>query len=216
MTGRAAFDRRRFLTMAGMAGVTAGAATMFGRSVAVAAGTPAVADTRPPVTGLPAGIPSLHGYDSAAIKTWSPATDPFAKYFRSRVPLAKRIKTFAPTQANPSLSASPRLLSLSNDYVEPNNVRVMHPYGYIFEAYALRFWQYLDYFGAWHGLPVFGQINAPDPAYGVINPPNPAWTDAAHRNGVLSLGCWFWPRPRTSSPRSSSSGRTGRSRWRTS
>jgi endo-beta-N-acetylglucosaminidase D len=28
----------------------------------------------------------------------------------------------------------------------------------------------------------------------VINLPNPAWTDAAHRNGVKSLGCWFWPR----------------------
>ncbi|GIH16682.1 endo-beta-N-acetylglucosaminidase [Rugosimonospora africana] len=173
--------------MAGAASVAVGAAAVFGEAVASA-------DTMSVVPELPAGVPSLHGYDAPAIKAWTPETDPFAKYFRSRVPLAKRIRTFAPTQANPSLTPNPQLLSLSNDYVEPNNKVVMHPYGDSFNAYALRFWQYLDTFGSWHGLPTFGQIDAPDPHFGVVNPPNPTWTDAAHRNGVLSLGAWFWPR----------------------
>ncbi len=186
MSDRAAIDRRRFLKMAGAAGVTAGAIAVSGE---------AVADGPSVVPELPAGIPSLHGYDAPAVKAWTPETDPFARYFRSRVPLAKRIRTFAPTQANPSLTPSPQLLSLSNNYVEPNNKVVMHPYGYSFDAYALRFWQYLDTFASWHGLPVFGQIAAPDPHFGVVNLPNPTWTDAAHRNGVLSLGGWFWPRP---------------------
>ena len=144
---------------------------------------------------FPPAFRPLHGYDAPAIKAWTPETDPFARYFRSRVPLAKRIPTFAPTQAYPNLTPRPQVLSLSNDYVEPDNKVVMHPYGNSFHAYALRFWQYLDTFGSWHGLPVFGQIDAADPHFGVINLPNPTWTDAAHRNGVLSLGGWFWPRP---------------------
>ena len=184
-----AIDRRRFLTMARAAGVAVGAAAVLGgKAFAAAAGA------TPSVPELPAGVPSLHGYDAPAIKAWTPETDPFAKYFRSRVPLAKRIPTFAPTQANPHLTPTPQLLSLSNDYVEPNNKFVMHPYGDSFDAYALRFWQYLDTFASWHGLPLFGQISAPDPHFGVINLPNPTWTDAAHGNGVLSLGGWFWPR----------------------
>ena len=187
MSERAAIDRRLFLKMAGAAGVAAGAIAVSGEAVAVADGTSVVPE-------LPAGIPSLHGYDAPAIKAWNPETDPFARYFRSRVPLAKRIRTFAPTQANPSLTPRPQLLSLSNDYVEPDNKVVMHPYGYSFHAYALRFWQYLDTFASWHGLPVFGQIDVPKPHYGVVNLPNPTWTDSAHRNGVVSLGGWFWPR----------------------
>ena len=174
--------------MAGAAGIAVGAATILGTAVG------ASADASSPAQELPAGIPSLHGYDAPAIKAWSPQTDPFAKYFRSHVPLAKRIRAFAPTQANPSLTPRPQLLSLSNDYVEPNNKFVMHPYGDHFDAYALRFWQYLDTFASWHGLPLFGQIDAPDPHFGVVNLPNPTWTDAAHSNGVLSLGGWFWPR----------------------
>lgn len=142
----------------------------------------------------PAGIPFLHGYDAAALKVWTPETDPYAKYFRSRVPLADRIATFAPTQANPSLDHRPQYLSLANDYMEAENAVLAHKYGYSFEAYALRFWQYVDFFASWHGLPVYGEYGKSDPRYGVINLPNPAWTDAAHRNGVKSLGCWFWPR----------------------
>lgn len=57
----------------------------------------------------------------------------------------------------------------------------------------LNFWQYTDLYGSWHGLPVDGS-SVTNPEFGVINLPNPAYTDAAHRNGVLSLGGWFWPR----------------------
>lgn len=70
---------------------------------------------------------------------WSPETDPYAKYFRSRVPLVDRIGTFAPTQPNPSLDDRPQYLSLANDYMESENAVLAHKYGYSFEAYALRF-----------------------------------------------------------------------------
>lgn len=137
----------------------------------------------------------MHGYDGPGILSWTPASDPYAKFFRSRVPLARRISAFAATQANPALDQRPRLMSLANDYMENENAVLAHKYGYSFVAYALRFWQYLDMMGSWHGLPVDGEYGKDDPRYGVINLPNPAWTDAAHRNGARSLGCWFWPRP---------------------
>lgn len=134
--------------------------------------------------------PLMLGYNASAIKNWCPNSDPHAKYFRSRVPLAKRIPSFSKTQANPNLCTKPEVMNLSADYdKEKTGVR----YDDTYCANLLTFWQYTDYYAAWHGLPV---KNSPmdEPIYGVINLPNPAYTDAAHRNGVLSLGCWFWPR----------------------
>ena len=181
---RSDLSRRLFLKATGaIAAASVGGAGMLNMA------SPASAAPAPP-----AGIPFLHGYDAAGVKAWTPQSDPYAKYFRSRVPLAQRIDTFAPTQANPSLDDRPQYLSLANDYMESENAVLAHKYGYSFEAYALRFWQYVDFFASWHGLPVYGEYGKTDPRYGVINLPNPAWTDAAHRNGVKSLGCWFWPR----------------------
>lgn len=199
-------DRRHFLALAGIGavGTAFGAAAAPGASAAVVTAAPggrpgAAARTgtgvRSTAVELPAGVPSTHGYDAPAIKSWSPDTDPYAKYLRARVPLAKRIPAFAPTQAHPGLDHRPRLMTLANDYMEPGNFALAHPYGTGMQAYALRFWQYVDMFGSWHGLPVYGQADAEEPRFGTINLPNPAWTDAAHRNGVLSLGCWYWPRP---------------------
>ncbi len=135
-------------------------------------------------------LPSMHGYNANDIKNWNPETDENAKYFRSRVPLAERIPTFSPTQANPRLSAEPQVMNLSADYDKENEG---FKYNERFCCNVLKFWQYTDLYGAWHGLPVEGSPKE-EPLYGVINLPNPAYTDAAHRNGVISLACWFWPR----------------------
>src|SRR5919109_1119040 len=88
-----------------------------------------------------------------------------ATSLRSRVPLVRRIPTFKPTQANPDLDDRPRLMSLANDYMEADNFVLAHKYGYSFEAYALRFWQYLDLFGSWHGLPVYGEYGKEEPRF---------------------------------------------------
>lgn len=193
MTTRGPINRRTFLAVAGGGAVGAVAATAAGLRPPAAG--PWGARTAWAAENPPAGIPFMHGYDAPAIKAWSPDTDPYAKYFRSRVPLARRVPTFRPTQANPDLDDRPRLMALANDYMEAENYVLAHKYGYSFEAYALRFWQYLDMMGSWHGLPVHGDYGKEEPRFGTVNPPNPAWTDAAHRNGVKSLGCWFWPRP---------------------
>ncbi|MFS0614211.1 endo-beta-N-acetylglucosaminidase [Lederbergia ruris] len=82
------------------------------------------------------------------------------------------------------------MINLSADYDKQDTA---FKYNDTFCCNVLKFWQYTDLYGAWHGLPVEGS-NTEEPIYGVLNLPNPAYTDAAHRNGVLSLGCWFWPR----------------------
>jgi endo-beta-N-acetylglucosaminidase D len=183
-------NRRRFVQAAGAAGV---AAFSLGDGLAFST-LPAAYAAEPAVVEPPLGIPFLHGYDAPAIKSWTSASDPYAKYLRSRVPVATRIPAFQPTQARPGLAGGPRMMSLANDYMEADNFVLAHKYGNAFQAYALRFWQYLDLMGSWHGLPVYGDHDAEEPRFGMINLPNPAWSDAAHRNGALSLGCWYWPR----------------------
>ncbi|WP_329566954.1 endo-beta-N-acetylglucosaminidase [Streptomyces sp. NBC_01361] len=136
-------------------------------------------------------LPYMHGYDAAALKSWSPGTDRWARHFRSRVPLARRIAPFPATQAHPDLATGPQLMNLTYDYDDA--FFTARKYGDAFARRLLRFWQYSDFYGSWHGLPVDGSP-AEDPAHGLVNLPNPAYTDAAHRNGVRSLGCWFWPR----------------------
>jgi endo-beta-N-acetylglucosaminidase D len=197
MTTGGPIDRRTFLAVAGrvVGGASAAGVVAAGLGQPVAGGPGWGARTAWAAEPPPVGIPFMHGYDAPAIKAWSPNTDPSARYFRSRVPLARRVPTFRPTQANPDLDDRPRLMALANDYMEAENFVLAHKYGYTFEAYALRFWQYLDMMGSWHGLPVYGDYGKEEPRFGTVNLPNPAWTDAAHRNGVKSLGCWFWPRP---------------------
>ncbi|MCQ4212000.1 endo-beta-N-acetylglucosaminidase [Streptomyces longispororuber] len=137
------------------------------------------------------GRPFMHGYDAAALKGWSPRTDRWARYFRSRVPLAPRIGPFPATQARPGLTYDARVMNLCNDY--DGAFWTARRRDDVFARRLLRFWQYSDFLGSWHGLPVDGSP-ADEPVHGLVNLPNPAYTDAAHRNGVRSLGCWFWPR----------------------
>ncbi|MEV0318544.1 hypothetical protein ACIBKX_10085 [Streptomyces sp. NPDC050658] len=141
--------------------------------------------------------PFMHGYDAEALKNWSPSSDRWARHFRSHVPLAPRIAPFPATQARPRLPTGAQVMNLCNDY--DGAFFTARKYDGSFARRLLRFWQYTDFLGSWHGLPVDGSPVA-EPVHGLVNPPNPAYTDAAHRNGVRSLGCWFWPRPGAFAP----------------
>lgn len=132
--------------------------------------------------------PVMIGYNVNDVLNWTPSSDPNSKYLRSRVPISSRIGSFTPTQAHTGLSYGAEVLTLSGDY--DRDVKRPTKYGDENNKYLFKFWQYLDYYGAWHGLPIQGS----DTQYGVINLPQPAYTDAAHRNGAKSLGCWFFPR----------------------
>ncbi|QCX74202.1 Glycosyl hydrolase family 85 [Streptomyces sp. YIM 121038] len=182
----ATVERRAFLKMLGAAGVTVGLAGTV--SLAGAAGVAYAAEegrVRAPHQ------PYMHGYNAAGLKSWTPASDPYARYFRSRVPLASRIAPFAATQARPALASEAQVMNMSYDY--DNAFFTAYRHNDQYARRLLRFWQYSDLYSSWHGMPVAGSSTT-DPEHGLINLPNPAYTDAAHRNGVKSLAGWFWPR----------------------
>ncbi|NUR27291.1 MAG: endo-beta-N-acetylglucosaminidase [Catenulispora sp.] len=196
-------SRRTLLRGAGAAGTAIGLSGLLqldaGDAAAAIAPKTKNASSPPGSTTDPAGLtvtphePWMHGYLAKDLASWSPSSDPYAKYFRSRVPLAPRIPVFAATQANPALSYGPQVLDLSDDYMGKMAYRSLRQQNDA-TLRTSRFWQYTDIYASWHGLITATSTLDSNATYGVVNIPNPAWTDAAHRNGVKSLGCWFWPR----------------------
>lgn len=182
----APLERRAFLKMLGAAGVTVGLAGTV--ALAGAAGVALAAEEGRPRAPHQ---PYLHGYNAAGLKSWTPEADPYARHFRSRVPLASRIAPFAATQARPALASEAQVMNMSYDY--DNAFFTAYRHNDQYARRLLRFWQYSDLYSSWHGMPVWGSPTT-EPEHGLINLPNPAYTDAAHRNGVKSLGGWFWPR----------------------
>ena len=154
--------------------------------------------------------PTLHGYRVEDLMQWSPETDPYAEMLRAQVPLQNRNAAFAATQANPGLTPEAQYLTLTGDY--GNSFFNADAYTNEFSTHVFNFWQYVDQYASWHGMPSVGtpeelndvkdERNATDGnawkrrnfEFGLINLPNPAYTNAAHKNGVLSLGCMFQPR----------------------
>ncbi|AWB44945.1 endo-beta-N-acetylglucosaminidase [Paenibacillus sp. CAA11] len=146
--------------------------------------------------------PVEHGYRAQDFLNWNPAADPFAEYLRARIPLQPRIDAYRATQANPKLNPKTSLFNLAGDY--GNSFFESFAYNDNFSNYLFNFWQYTDYYGSWHGM---ATSSVPkelyDPTadwtqrkfeFGILNFPNPAYTNAAHKNGVMSLGCIFLPR----------------------
>ncbi len=110
---------------------------------------------------------------------WSPKTDKHAVFNVSYVPLAKRF-TDTSTQVKKDLSNDPKIISLIAAHTTSN-----HPsQGFSsIKQYAFPFWQYIDYVVLWGG----------SAAEGIILSPTSTWTDAAHKNGVKSIGTVFFP-----------------------
>lgn len=146
--------------------------------------------------------PSVHGYTSSHVMNWSPETDPDAELLRSRVPLQKRIDPFAATQANPNLSPDVKMMNVAGDY---GNAFIENaPYTNKFAQYHFNFWQYIDFYSYWHGTATaytppeyYDDLAQRDWQqkwfeFGMLNIPNPTYTDAAHKNGVLSLAGIFF------------------------
>lgn len=147
-----------------------------------------------------ANQPFQHGYRAIDIENWNPEEDPYAEMLRAQVPLQERIEPFSETQANPNLSSETSLTNLNGDY--GNYFFDSTAYTNDFSQYAYNFWQYTDYYGGWHGMPTEGVPlrlygggeDSSNFEFGILNLPNPAYTNAAHKNGVKSIGCLFIPR----------------------
>ncbi|GAA2799854.1 endo-beta-N-acetylglucosaminidase [Kribbella solani] len=184
--------------LAGITGTAPAAATVGGTSGA--AGTTGAAAAKPGSGGIPPG-PSTYGWNPADLLAFDPATHPWARHLRCLVPLAPRIAPFTPTQAHPNLDPGVRLSTLTIDDSGSIYEGRNQPIGLEGQVYTQRFWPYIDVWGTWHGqvLPsvpsdVVATPGAPGRTYGVIDIPNPGWTEAAHKNGVKTIGGWFWPR----------------------
>nr|WP_246096490.1 hypothetical protein [Paenibacillus sinopodophylli] len=168
------------------------------------AGTVSAGDTWPFTGASAPGInqPNVHGYTSGQIANWSSTTDPDAPSLRSRVPLQSRNAPFTATQANPSLSSNPKMITVAGDY---GNAFIENAaYTNKFAQYHFNFWQYADYYSYWHGTasaytpPEYYNATAQQDytqkwfEFGILNIPNPTYTDAAHKNGVQSLAGIFF------------------------
>ncbi|MHC1750662.1 MAG: Ig-like domain-containing protein [Cellulosilyticaceae bacterium] len=161
-------------------------------------------DARPPEGDAKRGEnqPATIGYTAVDMEKWSPSTDPYSDLLTAKIPLQERNTPFGPTQANPNLSPETEFYNLIGDY--SNYFFGGEPYNNEFSQYVYNFWQYADYYGGWHGTTtkdVPFKLFDPDAPwwtrafeFGIVNLPNPAYTNAAHKNGVKSVGCLFIPR----------------------
>ncbi len=182
--------------------------TMVTSTVFLGTANAYASDTLPYLGDSARGInqPYEHGYRTVDLKNWSSETDPFSESMRAQIPLQTRNDAFSDTQANPKLNADTQMFTLAGDY--GNAFFDSYQYTNEFSQYLFNYWQYTDYYGSWHGMPTLG---VPESMYvnergvtdawknrkfefGIINMPNPGYTNAAHKNGVKSIGCIFLPR----------------------
>ncbi|MCT4353811.1 discoidin domain-containing protein [Streptomyces sp. Je 1-79] len=111
---------------------------------------------------------------------WDPATDPDARFNRSRVPLRPRVSDPA-LKANANARAGEgniaALVSFGPTSNNPSQGSANPHY------YAFGHWQYIDKLVFWGG----------SASEGLILAPNATVIDAAHRNGVKVYGTVFFP-----------------------
>ena len=145
--------------------------------------------------------PTFAGYRVKDIENWSPETDPYAEFLQASVPLQNRNEAFAATQAKPYLTTDSQIMNMTGDY--GNNFFGSTMYTNEFSEDVMTFWQYTDYFSPWHGA---ATASTPQTLYdpqnsdwqnrgfefGIVNIPNPAYTNAAHKNGVMSIACVYF------------------------
>ncbi|MEU9131473.1 discoidin domain-containing protein [Kitasatospora sp. NPDC048540] len=142
-----------------------------------------------PATAAPGGrpAPAAAGNQPYAsywypntILNWDPATDPDARFNRSRVPLQPRTSDPALKANAGARGGEGKIASLVSFGPTSNNPsQGSQDPGY----YAFGYWQYVDKLVFWGG----------SAGEGLILAPNPTVIDAAHRNGVKVYGTVFFP-----------------------
>ncbi|MEV4170407.1 glycoside hydrolase [Nonomuraea sp. NPDC049709] len=115
-----------------------------------------------------------------SILTWDPATDPDARFNRSRVPLRPRVQDPALKANAGARAGEARVASLVSFAPTSGNPSQGSPDA---NYYAFAHWQYVDTLVFWGG----------SAGEGLILAPNPTVIDAAHRNGVKVYGTVFFP-----------------------
>ena len=81
-------------------------------------------------------------------------TYPYAEMLRAQVPLQNRNAAFTATQANPNPAPLAQYLTLTGDY--GNSFFNSDAYTNEFSTHVFNFWQYVDQYASWHGMPSVG------------------------------------------------------------
>lgn len=115
------------------------------------------------------------------VKTWTPETDPNAKFNRSRVPLAKRFKEPTLMKANQYQFYEGQVCN--STILFPTCSLCPSQGANNFVGYQPTYWQYMDKLVYWAG----------SASEGIIIPPPAGSIDAAHQSGVKVLGQIFFP-----------------------
>ncbi|MGK4579437.1 endo-beta-N-acetylglucosaminidase [Kitasatospora sp. HPMI-4] len=140
----------------------------------------ATADSLPRTATTNGSQPYASHWYPNTILDWDPATDPDARFNRSRVPLQPRT-TDPALRANPNARAGEAkissLVSFGPTSANPSQGSADPDY------YAFGYWQYVNTLVFWGG----------SASEGLILAPNPTVIDAAHRNGVKVYGTVFFP-----------------------
>lgn len=179
---------------AALLAIAIAASTYVGTSLSVFA-----ADSWPNDTA--SAEPTFAGYRVKDVKNWNPETDPDAELMRAQVPLQNRNEAFKATQAKTYLNSDAQVMLMQGDY--GNSFFGSTMYTNEFSEHVLNFWQYADYYSPWHGAataytpqslynPVTSDWRARGFEFGIVNIPNPAYTNAAHKNGVMSIACIYF------------------------
>lgn len=145
--------------------------------------------------------PRNAGHRLQDIRTWRPQTDPYASYLRAQVPLQSRIARDSGTQIRRNPDGKAEVMLMQGDYGNSFFGNFRDNDG--FANNVLNFWQYVDYWSPWHGSATARTPEALyDPAtsdwrtrnfeFGIVDIPNAAYTNAAHRNGVKSIGTIYF------------------------
>ena len=159
--------------------------------------TAAALDSQPPTgdQGIGKAQPHFSGYRVKDLQNWDKDTDPYADMLRARIPLQERNEPFQETQADPTLTDDAKVMLMQGDY--GNSFFDSMIYNNDFTEHCFNFWQYTDLWCPWHGAATaYTPRSLEDLGFeaecGMINIPNPAYTNAAHKNGVLSIACMYF------------------------
>jgi len=148
--------------------------------------------------GVAENQPWIYGHRVVDLIDWEPGVDPYSDYLRAQVPLQTRIAPYKPTQAIPELDFGPQMYVVASDY--GNSFQSGTTHNNVFSEQIQTHWQYMDMWTPWHGAMqrdtprwMWNEMENGSWTrgrmfdFGTIAIPNAAYTNAAHRNGVLSL-----------------------------
>lgn len=113
--------------------------------------------------------------------SWNASEDKDLEFNKSKIPLAKRVDKEKQYPVNETQNKDTKVVAIS--IMNANTSGNLSQGTNQFASNTFSYWQYIDKLVYWGG----------SSGEGLIIPPSPEVTDAAHKNGVSTLGTVFFP-----------------------